>query len=52
MEEIEIRKIIEKNVFERLEQQCLDMSGTSHFWSRSRREKVVGLGPGPGGKIF
>jgi len=26
----------------------LDMSGNSHFWSRSRREKVVG--PGPGGK--
>ncbi len=25
----------------------LDMSGISHFWSRSRREKVLGLGPGP-----
>ncbi len=26
---------------------CIDMSGTSHFWSRSRREIVLGLGPGP-----
>jgi hypothetical protein len=25
----------------------LDMSGTSHFWFRSQREKVLGLGPGP-----
>jgi len=23
------------------------MSGTSHFWSRSQREKVLGLGPDP-----
>ncbi len=35
----------------------VDMSGTSHFRSRSRREKVLGLGPsqkyfslGPGSK--
>ncbi len=32
----------------------VDMSGTSHFWSRSRRKKIFGPGPGPdpGGKKF
>ncbi len=33
-------------------QQRVDVSGTSHFWSRSRRERVLGLDPGPGGKEF
>jgi hypothetical protein len=28
------------------------MSGTSHFWFRSRREKVLGLGPGPSQKYY
>ncbi len=28
------------------------MSGTSHFWSRSRQEKNFGPGPSPGGKKF
>jgi hypothetical protein len=38
---------IELNLFVKDVSVLVDMSGTSHFWSRTRREKVLGLGPGP-----
>jgi hypothetical protein len=33
------------HVFQNCLRAALDMSGTSHLWSRSRRGKVLGLGP-------
>ncbi len=34
------------------EEYDVDISGTSHFWSRSRSRREKNFGPGPGEKKF
>jgi len=47
---IAFKTIYHRKFYFFVKERTLDMSGTSDFWSRSRREKNFGPGPGPGEK--